>query len=309
MAVPTWNGVLMLLRRPNDRLRAAIHALLILMLASGLAQLTWRLLPAQPLDAPLVVASTVNIIATEAGDSSLQQQIPMWHLFGKAEIKAREVVSAPVPEDLPETKLHLTLRGMIASPDPSMARAIIADPAKKENFYKIGDKLPGNATLTEIYGDRIVIKRGNNFETLTLPKDALDLAITMPSAAALQNTRRRQTSNGRNVSGRVGSKSYTLKEYRDTLLSDPQKVSDLVRLSQARKNGKFVGYTLNPGRDPRFLSRHGLVPGDVVTEINGVKLDSPTKGFSLMKDIKSAETLELVVDRDGILQRFTLPIN
>lgn len=306
MAVLAWNKVLMLLQQPSDRLRAAIYALLILMLASGLAQLTWQLLPKPPLDAPLLISTSSGKTTAETAPSNIQQQIPMWHLFGKAEVKT---FTAPVPEDLPETTLRLTLRGMIASSDPKMARAIIADPAKKENFYKIGEKLPGNAILTEIFGDRIIIKRGNNYETLTLPKDSLDLAVTMPNAAARQNTNRRHTSNGRSSTRQTGTKNYTLKEYRDTLLSDPQKVSDLVRLSQAKKNGKFVGYTLNPGRDPRFLSRYGLVPGDVVTEINGVKLDSPTKGFSLMKDLKSADTLNLVVDRDGIQQRFTLPIN
>lgn len=300
----------MQLQRPSQRLRATIHVVLILMLAYGLAQLTWRLLPSQTIEAPRPLTAGSGKSVSASPDDRLQQLIPSWHLFGKYEAAAIKLAE-PVPEDLPETKLRLTLRGVIASPDAEVARAIVADQAKKENFYKIGDKLPGNAELTEIHGDRIIIKRGINYETLKLPKESLKLETSSEKAASNRRTRpgQAQSPAASSQPARRPSSSYSLKEYRDTLLTDPQKVSDLVRLSQANRNGKFIGYKLSPGRDPRFLSRYGLMPGDIVTEINGVVLDGPTKGFALMKDIETVDTLQLTVDRNGSLQRFTLPIN
>lgn len=287
-------------RQPGARLRVLVHVLLILMLCYSLAQLTWRLWPEPQLPALLPTPGQSVAVAGGPSDSGLARQIPQWHLFGEV---AREVV-APKPVDLPETNLKLTLRGLIASTDPREARAIVADASGKENFYRIGDQLPGNAELDEIHVDRIVIKRGGRYETLKLPKESLNMGVTAPARAA---------DPAAGVGGRTPAvaprRSYSLREYRDTLLSDPQQVADLVRINPAYDNGKFAGYKLQPGRDASFMARYGLRPGDVVTAVNGVELDSPAKGFGLMKDLANADTLDLVVERDGIKQRFTLPMN
>ena len=206
-----------------------------------------------------------------------------------------DLLPATSPEELPETSLQLTLHGVIASPNPVLARAIVADAAGNDNFYKIGDTLPGNATLKEIHGDRIVIQRGGRLETLTLPKTSLNMspAAATPSAPMSSNT---------------PNKTYTLREYRNALLNNPNEVADLVRITPKHEGGRFLGYQLQPGRDPQFMARYGLMPGDVVTAVNGITLDNP-KGMQLMKDLSKADTLDLEIDRNGIRQRFTLPIN
>lgn len=303
MAVISGKALLTFCQQPSPRVRGLVLVVLILMLSYSLAQLSWRLLSAPELE-PLLPAKSViskpSMSSGSASASGLAQQIPKWHLFGEV----RQEVAAPEPVDLPETNLKLTLRGLIASTDPDEARAIVADPSGKENFYRIGDKLPGNAELDEIHVDRIVIKRRGRYETLKLPKESLDIAST---PATPQRTTRSGRSVQRTTSG--SNQNISLREYRDTLLNNPQKVADLVRINPAYKNGRFSGYKLQPGRDAKFLSRYGLKPGDVVTSVNGVTLDSPAKGFGLIKDLSSADTLDLVVDRNGIKQHFTLPVN
>ena len=297
MTAITGKDLLMLCQQPGPRLRALVHVLLILLLAYGLAQLSWRLLP-QPEPQALLPVTTLASKTVSGGVSNGRvQQLPGWHLFGEV---AQQSV-APAPVDLPETNLRLTLRGLIASPNQAEARAIVADPSGNENFYKVGDKLPGNADLKEIHADRIVIQRGGRYETLKLPKKSLDMGVVSTRPALGAASQRRSTAAPR--------QSYSLRQYRDTLLNDPQKVADLVRIQPANKNGRFVGYKLQPGRDASFLTRHGLLPGDVVTSVNGVELDSPAKGFGLIKDLSSADTLNLVINRNGVKQRFTLPVN
>lgn len=300
MVAITAKDLLMLCRQPGARLRALVHVLLILLLCYSLARLTWRLWPAPELPALLPIQGQSVTVASSEG-AGLARQIPQWHLFGEV---AREV-GAPKPADLPETNLKLTLRGLIASTKPDEARAIVADPSGKEDFYRIGDKLPGNAELVEIHPDRIVIRRGGRYETLKLPKESLSMGSALVPGAAVDPA-------GGSLSGSAAAaprRSYSLREYRDTLLTDPQQVADLVRITPAYDNGGFAGYTLQPGRDASFLGRYGLRPGDVVTSVNGVELDSPATGFSLIKDLTSADTLDLVVERNGVKQRFTLPIN
>jgi len=298
MAVITGKDLLMLCQQPGPRLRVLVHVLLVMLLAYSLAQLSWRLLPQAEQPPLLAVTALASEMAPgRASSNSRLQQLPGWHLFGEV----TQQLAPSRPADLPETNLKLTLRGLIASPDQHEARAIVADPSGKENFYKVGDKLPGNAELKEIHADRIVIQRGGRYETLKLPKEALDMATVTSRPVSGTAAQEWMTATSR--------QSYSLGEYRDTLLSDPQKVADLVRIQPATQKGRFVGYTLQPGRDATFLSRYGLLPGDVVTSVNGVELDSPARGFGLIKGLSSADSLDLVVDRNGVKQRFTLPVD
>jgi general secretion pathway protein C len=302
MAAITGKDLLLLCQQPAPGLRAAIHVVLILLLTYSLAQMSWQLLPA-PGQAPLLPTPVSAAKKSASSGNGMQShQIAGWHLFGEAVVEAL----APRPAELPETNLKLTLRGLLASTIPAEARAIVADPSGKENFYKIGDKLPGNAELSEIHSDRIVIQRGGRYETLKLPKESLDVSVNSTrnarnATAAL--TRRR------NATAVAPRQTYSLKQYRDTLLTHPNKVADLVGIAPVYNNGHFQGYRLQPGRDATFLTRYGLMPGDIVTSVNGVVLDNPAKGLGLLKDLTTVDTLELEINRNGSRQRFTLPVN
>jgi len=293
MSAVNWKKVLEAVANPSARLQSGVQLAMVLAVAYSMAQLTWRLVPAAEEGmAPVPVFE--NATRSVSSGSGLEKQISQWHLFGNVDVK----MAAPESADLPETNLKLTLRGVIASSEPSEARAIVADPSGKENFYKIGDKLPGNAELKEVHGDRIVIQRGVRYETLKLPKELLGLSST-PTAS------KRATQRSTHARG---GPLQSLGQVRDVLLNDPQRLADVLRISPKRNKGRFVGYELQPGRDAQFLARYGLMPGDVVTSINGVQLDSPVKGLSLMKDISSMEMLDIEVERNGTLQRFTLPV-
>ncbi len=290
MVMVNWKKALELAANPGPRLVGAVQVVLVLALAYSLAQVSWRFMP--PVEESGQPASGISSLLTRVSPTALSvgQQIPQWHLFGQADA---EVVS-DVPEELPETNLQLTLRGLIAAPDMALARAIVADPAGLDNFYKVGDTLPGNVTLKEIHGDRIVIQRGGRYETLTLPKASL----SMSGNDSIKSN-----------AGIAPKNSYNLREYRNALLNNPSEVMDLVRIMPKNEGGQFLGYQLQPGRDPAFMARYGLMPGDVVTAVNGLALDSPVKGMQAMKDLANVDTLDLEVERNGIRQRFTLPIN
>lgn len=289
--VVNWKKALELAANPGPRLVGGVQVLLVLALAYTLAQISWRLLP----QAEEGGALTAPVAVQPRAGSDLGLQIPQWHLFGEAASEA----PALMPEELPETSLQLTLRGVIASPSERLARAIVADAGAKENFYKIGDTLPGNATLREIHGDRIVIQRGASYETLTLPKSLLDTSGATPLHQR-----------GATPSARGGQHlPSSLREYRNALLNNPSQVADLVRFMPKSEGDRFGGYQLQPGRDPAFLARYGLMAGDVVVAVNGVALDSPAKSMQVMKDLERADTLDLEIERQGIRQRFTLPVN
>lgn len=70
-------------------------------------------------------------------------------------------------QDIPETKLKLVLKGAFTHSDPELASALIAkDKGKETELYLVGDELPGNAVLDEVYPSYVVIKRGIQLEKL-----------------------------------------------------------------------------------------------------------------------------------------------
>ncbi len=277
---------------------------LVLAIAYSSAQITWRALPApEPLPLPPTIASSTpqKTDAAKTPASNPSSQLAQWHLFGQVQQVVKEV---PKQEVIPETKLNLTLRGLLASTTPEDSGAIIAAPSGKEQFYKIGAALPGGATLTEIHADRIVLEHRGRFETLRLPKKSLNLAGPTTSNIA-NRTQRTQMYSGPSS---FNSSTPSLASYRETLMQDPQKITDLVNIAPVRKRGRFIGYSLRPGKNRDALAQYGLKAGDIVTSINGVKLDSPTKGFGVLRDLATASTIDLEIERGGQKHYFSVPV-
>ncbi|MCP4040644.1 MAG: hypothetical protein GY731_01655 [Gammaproteobacteria bacterium] len=115
-------------------------------------------------------AKTISL-PTATNGTPAPERIAQWHLFGQQQ-SLREVVK-PAPVKAPETKLNLTLRGVLSSDDTENARAIITNPKGEEKLYRVGEKLPGGAKLAEIHANNVLLRRNDRLETLLLAKDLL----------------------------------------------------------------------------------------------------------------------------------------
>lgn len=267
----------------QGRATMLVQMLLVLWLGASLADLTWKLWPGpEPRLEPPPVQARPSGQAAGGGSQAPRRDISRWHLFG--EKPAAGVPARPAVADLPETQLNLTLRGVVASDVAGESGAIIGTPDGLERFYGINDELPGGAMLTEVFADRVVLERNGRLETLRLPKEALDQA------------------QGRSVRDQPPSPGQqpTLAEVRDMVLSDPQRVSDLVRIAPHSEGGRFIGYELQPGRDAALLNRLGLEPGDVVTSVNGVELNSPAKALNVLRTLAEADRVRVNIQRNGV---------
>ncbi len=281
-----WNRLAELLGQEAvmQRLALAVNLVLILLLAATLAELTWRLVPEPSLPPPPLEAAARGTSTAARGAPG---ELARLHLFG-ARPATGKVVAKPVV--MPETRLNLILRGVFASSDPNAAGAIIAERSGREAFYRLGDKLPGGAVLREVHEDRIVLQRGGRLETLRMPREeAAKGAVPV--------------SRGR-VNG--GSAAPSLRESRDMVLENPQQLADKVRLTPHTEGGRMVGYEVRPGRDARFLGRFGLQPGDVVTAVNGIALNSPAKGLSILRSLARTNQVRLEILRNGAPQTIEL---
>ena len=88
--------------------------------------------------------------------------------FGTPGEEATESVERA--ETLPETNLQLMLRGVMAGDTENRDSALVEGPDGETEVYRVGDALPGNASLREVRQRRIVIERAGALETLTFPE-------------------------------------------------------------------------------------------------------------------------------------------
>lgn len=289
----------------DKRLPLLVLLLLIILLAQSLAQLTWQVLPSQSSEPMLLprtsLQSTAKVAQPRASDIN---RIAQWHLFGEIQ----KVASVPMAQmtEAPDTRLNLKLHGLLASSDPSEARAIIADGKGMEEAYAIDEELPGNAVLREIYVDRVILEHRGRLETLRLPKD--EIVSAMVARTATQNTSRARGRGTRQAG--TADNAALLRQYRDALMSEPQTLMNLVNASPVtdKATGRLKGYRIRPGKDRKLLGRFGLKSGDVVTGVNGVALDNPIKALEIMRDLSTANSVILDVERNGVMESFAFQV-
>jgi len=307
-------------------LPALATVVLTIIIANTFASLTWKFVPSLPnVAAPILVDESLKSTQTRAvtNTNNTYKQLPNWHLFGVVQKNVPKAVVQPTPvapKEAPDTQLRLTLKGVMASPDMMDAWAIVADRMGNEDSYGVDSNLPGGAILKEIYSDRIILEHNGRLETLRLPKTdatgnkSISSSGTNNRRSGRRNTRASNKSTRSvqprgNVNRVSSAGSAVLKGYRDKLLSDPQSVMNTVRAEPYRQAGKLKGYRIFPGRDKSLFGQLGLEPGDVVTTVNGIDLDSPLKGLEVMQNVTDASEVSVEVLRNGVNQTFLVPMN
>lgn len=289
------------------QLRMGLLGVLLLWLLATLVQLFWSFLPAPPLSTEAVtivnpLQSTSNARPQAAVDI---EQMVDWNLFGTADSVPLPAAdkSATVATDLQgvednarETRLNLKLQGIVASSEPSKARAIIENQRAQEQ-YGVGDKLPvaGEVTVAKILADRVVLNNGGSYELLILfDKSAISAqpmeSVVEASEASEDEELTVDNRGNRDVTAIAGA-------YRQRLYNNPQSLSDVVKIAAVREDGQLRGYRVSAGKDREQFASMGFQANDIVTGVNGVELTDPGKAMELYRIMRSAEEASFNVRR------------
>ena len=281
------------IRTANRFLPPGLTTILVLAIAYQLAALTWLLVPG---GAPPAARSPRTSSAPAESAEQLAantEALLNSHLF---EVAAKE--PEPVVEnvtDAPDTTLSLDLKGILAigENDPD-GKAIISANRGEDKTYNVGQTVDSGSgtTLHSVYWDRVLLNRGDRLETLRLPKEVLGAAgaprarspVMAPQAAA-------------------PPANDTL---RNVISQNASRLTDIIRLAPNVDQGKVTGFRVQPGRDRQTFDALGLMPGDVVTDINGVVLDDPSKGLQAFEALGEATMANVTVLRDGTPQAIVI---
>jgi general secretion pathway protein C len=143
---------------------AAALALVALLLASTAWQ-AWRVWQQESVGG-VIAAVSEDFVASQR--QAPQIALSSVQLFGTTLANAPGVQQST--ENLPETNLKLTLRGVLAANGNFGGSALIEDDRNNTDAYLVGDSLPGNATLRSVHPARIIIERSGKLENLYFPE-------------------------------------------------------------------------------------------------------------------------------------------
>lgn len=90
-------------------------------------------------------------------------------------------------ESLPPSLLNLQVKAIFLHEPAHLSSAIILLNDGKEKLYKVGDSLAGEAVITQITADSVVISRGGRLERLVIPQLPLQFRKNTPSPLNLDS--------------------------------------------------------------------------------------------------------------------------
>jgi general secretion pathway protein C len=303
------------LARDSARLRhlqTGLIVLLVLWSLSSVSQLIWIPFRANPIDAAPALALNPPIPAggkpTAVIDTSGVQGL---RLFGGSPEALAEAESATLSEasrdgieqNAQETRLALTLTGIVASTEDGRGSAVIKSGAT-EKVFGVGDALPasGQVVLAKVMPQQVVIDNNGTYELIKLYEGP---GISIPTRAARLPQQDATASapsaslNEASIPATAAQQTALASQYRRQLYDSPESLASVVSVSPVREGDRVIGYRLAPGADRVAFDTFGFQSGDIVTAVNGLALSDASNTVKLYQTMKDATQASFDIERDG----------
>ncbi len=180
-------------------------------------------------------------------------------------------------ETLKQTDLKLKLWGTVTG-DRDKAYAVIEEQkGKKQNLYKVGDTIQ-NATVKIILREKVVLNVNGKDEILELEKSTI-------------SSKKSNGSFSQNISIKRSRIDKAMKNINDLIKQ--------VRIRPHFSNGKPDGLNLSGIGSGSIFSEMGLKSGDIITGVDGKKIESVDDALKFYESLKSSSNIQLQLKRKG----------
>ena len=245
------------------------------------------------------------------------------NLFNSSTLATQRDQELP-SEELEATKLPLTLLGTAAATNEIYSWAAITDrDSSKTKIVRVGDEVRPTATVMRIERRRVVLDENGLPRELALKEKTATEAFTSASRrtptrasarASRRSSRKRSTASRRPPSPtslrNLGENHFALpRSELDATLMDPGKLLNQARFMPKFEGGQMVGLQVNDPRPGSLFEQAGIASGDVITEVNGVKIDSAEQSHKVLSAFEGGDEIDIVVLQDGKPVTKTLSIS
>lgn len=191
----------------------------------------------------------------------------------------------------------LTLRGVIQATPPSASRALIQDAKaaaardRVTRAYGIGDSIRPGLALRSIAGDHVTVGADTQAAILKLVKPGKRPRMT----GSLDRLRSQIPASRRGAvpPARNASPDAIIDHYRKRIARNPQAVLEGFDVS-VTPQGYRIGDT-----PPADVARAGLRPGDVIAEVNGIRVGNVEADRKHFETVAAAGEARVVLLRNG----------
>ena len=206
-----------------------------------------------------------------------------------------------VDEDLQATQLPLGLLGTVASPNPQLSWAAIEDTElRKHMVLRLHDDVKeGKATLMRIERKRVVLSENGELRELGFAEN--QGVPAMPKTRASKRPRRTSRAARRRSSrSRSAARPPELPPNLEETIRNPAQLFSQARILPKYEDGQMVGVQVSAIQAGSLFEKVGIKDGDVVTELNGIKISSPEESAMILRELSEAHELTVTIrGKDG----------
>jgi general secretion pathway protein C len=195
---------------------------------------------------------------------------------------------------------NLTLIGTVVAGDYSLA---LINTGSKVEVFSLGSEIAAGVTVEAIERRRVVVFERGERRELFLIEDQVAASQPASRRAAATETATPTAAQGGVVD--LGEGRFRV----DRGMVDSARANMGALLQSARmiphmENGQTTGFRLVGMQRGSLLEQLGLRLGDVLVEINQVRLDSPEKALQIFQQVREANNISLGLVRNGQPQTF-----
>jgi general secretion pathway protein C len=200
----------------------------------------------------------------------------------------------------------LTLIGVLVSKDASSSVAVLKNEASGSvTLLKVGEKVQG-LELLEISRDRAILSDGSRVFELFLNIRAAVQTRAMPKKTAKLVAGEEDKSLNATSSAVPVEKEFFKSEIETRIRAELPKILKESQLVPHFGSGGIDGVQIVrwlPGSS--LLSDIGIREGDIIKQVNEIRLDSPSALFRLQRAVLQTRHFDVLVERDGKFRRYS----
>lgn len=274
-----------------------------LLLGIFLAQLVWKIVALTSPSAAYTPSNMTDspVTKTAINNSNDLQSIISAHIFGAPKsIKTVPINIIPSTTALKKTQLNLRLSGLIKG-NKSVAVIIYQG---QQRPYAPGDFIVNTkrlkVQLAAVYHSYVIIINNGVEERLSLPKK-VKKSGAQSGILAVPTTTLSTIAAAPSLSVNLNSaplKALIGANPRHIITTNPLSLSKFLQISPSITNGKLHGYKISNGPDQRLLKATGIIPGDMVTHVDGTAVAGLTIP-SMYQMLQKNSRFRMTINRDG----------